>query len=290
MVRVASAIAYDDAKREVLTRLGQLDDGVANPALIAEAGAMINVAIRKLPSEHPHLIPRTFVTRQVAAGQSLLSLPSDAHGAEIKEIRQVDSNQGRYRLNGDIARGQLRLGLMDSWELVETVGITQATVLTGGTGHTGSTTIAVTGGSRETRGDQPALRAVIASGVITDLLLDATGTGWLSAPVLSATIGSGATFSVTIGQVPAIELAPATVAATLEIEYRRRPVSMSSDTDLLPFDAEAIISYAAALHAAAKGLAIAQVLGDTFKSYTDGVRRRQQPPRIASLHSWRTDG
>jgi hypothetical protein len=277
-------MTLEDAVTEVLARIGQLDDGVANPLLAAEAVYHINAAQRKLIVEHGLATQRRRSLITVAGGQRYVDLPADARQGQIRSAVWVQ----------DETRIPLVCGVPDAaredpgdpawYDLTPSVGITAVAISAAGTGYSdGNAT--VSGGTRLADGHDPTVALVTAAGVVTGATITNSGSQWTEAPTLTPLGGgSSAVLAVMLGNVLLLELGPAPDdAGTLEIEYQAGVVKLVDDGDLLALDPEAVIGRAATLLAITKGLPSKQDIERDFVAYMQSFRTQQSPGRSFSL-------
>jgi phage tail sheath protein FI len=123
-------------------------------------------------------------------------------GGGITTITVADAGSGYTTapsVNIITAVGDNGSGASAEAKLVGT-GIETITVTAGGTGYV-DPAFSFEGGARRENGTDPAVHAVITSGVITDIIIDDPGSGWTVAPtvVINDATGSGATATTTVG-------------------------------------------------------------------------------------------
>lgn len=281
---------FEDAAEEVLARIGQLDDGAANPLLVAEAKKHINRAQAKLVVEHGLQTQRRVTLATVAAGRRFVDTPNDCRRGQIQRAEWIDSTGTRLLLTcGIIPDARNFQDQTPTWyDLAPTVGIVSVAA-TGGTGYSaGAGTIS--GGTRLINGHDPVVTFAVSGGAVTGATVDDVGSGWTVAPTITPPGGgSGATVTPALGPVELIELCPIpAVAGTLEIEYKAAVVEMD-DGDYLALDDEAVISRAAVLLAITKNLPCKADIERDFVSYIAPFRAQQSPGRTMNLASWRKD-
>jgi hypothetical protein len=286
-----SSMTFAVAATEVLTRIGQLDDGVANPLLVMEAKAHINAAQRKLIVEHGLQSQRRALNVSVAGGRRFVDLPKTARRGQIMSATWTDAAGLHTPLAcGIAATSRNAADQAPAWyDVNPNVGIVSVTA-TGGSGYA-SGTGTVTGGTRESYGHDPVVMFTVSGGAVTAAEVIDTGSGWTVAPTITPPGGgTGATVTVTLDSVQLVELCPIPAAAgTLAIEYKAAVVKLVDDADLLALDDEAVISRAALLLAVTKSLRCKADIESDFVSYMASFRAQQTPGRTFSLAAWRRD-
>lgn len=285
-----SSMTLESAVAEVLARIGQLDDGVANPLLVAEAKYHINAAQRKLIVEHGLEAQRRSLSVAVAAGRRYVDLPSGARRGQISSAVWVDSSGTSWPLSCGIApSGRNFDPQRPAWyDFSPSTGIVRVSA-TGGTGYAAGFG-AIAGGTRDANGHNPSVIFAVAVGVLSGASVQDTGSGWTVAPTITPLAGASGTVTVTLGPVTLIDLCPIpSDGGTLVIEYQATVTRMVADSDLLSLDDEAVISRAAVLLAGVKGLPCADRITQDFTSYMSSFRAQQTPGRSVSLNAWRRD-
>lgn len=285
-----SSMSLLDAATEVLARIGQLDDGVANPLLLVEAKAHINSVQRKLVVEHGLLTQRRRALLTIAAGRRFADLPADARHGQIRSATWIDASGDEHQLTCGIVPDYRNIGaLAPAWyDIRPSTGVVSVTAA-GGTGYT-SGVGTVTGGTRLTGGHDPIVTCTSTGGILQSATVIDSGSEWSSAPTITAQDGSGGTVTVTLGAVQLLELCPApTASGTLDIEYQAAVVKLVDDADQLAIDPEAVICRAAMLLAITKGLPSIDGLRQDFVSYMASFRAQQSPGRIISLSAHRRE-
>ena len=276
------------ARTEVLARCGQLDDGGANPLLANEAAFHLNSAQRMLQREQPMLALQRLGRIASIGGQRLIELPADCDPAALQSVRWLGSNGIRWPISPKIDyRNQQIGGIPEVYELVPTQGIGSVTVGAGGTGYSQGAVAGISGGVRDADGTDPVLTLNVTSGVITSVTVVKAGTGWTTAPTLTAPTGTGANLTPILGTLMAIELWPVdSTGGTLEFEYRAIPVALVADGDLLAFDSEALVGRAAWLLAATKNLPAKADLLSAHNAYMSAIKGQQRPGGTFSLRRY----
>lgn len=281
---------FEDAAEEVLARIGQLDDGAANPLLVAEAKKHINRAQVKLVVEHGLQTQRRSLLASVAAGRRFVDTPRDCRRGQIQRAEWIDSTGARLFLTcGIIPDARNFAQQTPTWyDLSPTVGVVSVDA-TGGTGYSAGLGT-VSGGTRQANGHDPIVTFTVSGGAVTGATVDDVGSGWTVAPTITPPGGgNGATVTPTLGPVELIELCPIpAVAGTLEIEYKATVVEME-DGDYLALDDEAVIGRAAVLLAITKNLPCRDGVEKDFVSYIAPFRAQQSPGRTMNLAAWRKD-
>jgi hypothetical protein len=284
------SMTLEDAIAEVLGRIGQEDDGVANPLLVAEARRHINAAQRQLMIEYEMQTARRRVLVPVAAGQRFLAVPDDATNDLIDSVQWHDES-GQVPLAADLdplLRGQS--GPAAGYGMRPTTGVVALTITSGGTGYT-SGLATITGGTQRAGGHAPVVELTATGGVLTAATVIDPGSEWTAAPTLAGIAGTGAVLTVSLGPVNAIELAPVPDASgQLEIGYDAAVVTLDDDEDLLALDPEAVIGRASVLLAIAKQLGAEKSLTSVHALYMRAFEKKQTPGSTLSLSGWRRDG
>ena len=280
-----SSMTLEDAVTEVLARIGQLDDGVANPLLAAEAVAHINAAQRKLIVEHGLASQRRRSLIAVAAGQRYADLPSDARAGQIRNAVWVKADGTRLTLLCGIPDAAREDDGEPAWyDLTPTVGVVSVAITTPGTGYSDGMAT-VSGGTRLADGHDPVVDVVTTAGAVTAATVSNSGSQWTSAPTLTPLGGgSSAVLTPTLGPVNLLEIGPLPFdGGTLDIEYQAAVTTLVDDDDLLSLDPEAVIGRAALLLAVTKNLPARQGIEADFVSYMAAFRTQQSPGRSFSL-------
>lgn len=286
-----SSATFGYAVTEVLGRIGQRDDGVSNPLLVAEAKGHINAAQRKLVVEHGLQTQRRSLAVAVASGRRFVDLPADCRLGQITEAVWVTADGTEVALDCGIAVDHRNLApqMPRYYDLTPTLGV--RVDAEGGTGYTdGEQPGIVTGGTRMAYGHDPVVTfTVTANTVVSATVIDA-GSGWSDPPAIAPATGSGADIAVTSLSVLEVELTPIPQeGGTLRIEYKAAVVELVDDGDLLALDTEAVIGRAATLLAGIKNLPCADRIERDFVSYIMAFRSQQTPGRKVNLASWRRD-
>jgi hypothetical protein len=287
-----SNMSLADAVTEVLARIGQLDDGVANPLLVAEAKVHLNSAQRMLQVEYDLLAKRRRALVSVAAGRRFVDLPADAvHGYVNSAVWVEGSDSWPLPCGIDPAMANWDPARPAAYDLLPSTGIVRVAMIGGGSGYTDGTAPAiVTGGSRLDSGHDPIVNLTVTAGAVTAVEIIDSGSEWVSAPTLAPVgAGTGFTYSLALGGVQLLALSPIpSTSGTLEVGYRAGVIRLEDDEDLLALDDEAVIGKASVLLAAVKNLPIAKSLADFHLVYMDKLKRTP-PGRSASLSGWRRD-
>jgi len=286
-----SSMTLEATVTEVLARIGQLDDGVSNPLLVAEAKAHINAAQRQLAIEYGWLAQRRRSLVSVAAGRRWVDLPADAMAGQIASLTWEDAGV-RTLLTCGIAPAERNVDADEPqfYDLAPTPGVASVAVTNGGTGYANGL-CTVSGGTRLTGGHDPVVRVTTAAGIVTLATVEDSGSEWSVAPTLTPPGGgSSAVLTPTLRGLSMIELCPIPAdAGTLEVEYTAGVVALTEDTDELALDAEAVIGRAAMLLATVKGLPGTNGIAQVHALYMSKIGPRQTPGRTASLSGWRRD-
>jgi hypothetical protein len=287
-----SNLSLADAVTEVLARIGQMDDGVANPLLVAEAKAHINSAQRMLQVEYDLLAKQRRALVSVAAGRRFVDLPADAvHGRVASAVWVEASGSWPLPCGIDPAMANWNPARPAAYDLLPSTGIVRVELVSGGSGYTNGTAAAtISGGERLASGHDPIVNLTVTAGAVTAIAIADSGSEWVSAPTI-APAGGGTNFAygLTLGGVQLLALSPLpSVSGTLEISYRAGVTRLIEDEDLLALDDEAVIGKASVLLAAVKNLPIAKYLADFHLVYMDRLKR-SPPGRSASLSGWRRD-
>ncbi len=287
-----SHLSLADAVTEVLARIGQMDDGVANPLLVAEAKVHINSAQRMLQVEYDLLAKRRRALVSVAAGRRFVDLPADAvHGWVTSAVWIDGSDSWPLPCGIEPAMANWDPARPAAYDLLPSTGIVRAELASSGSGYTDGTAAAtVTGGERLASGHDPIINLTVTAGMVTAMEIIDSGSEWVSVPTLApAGAGTGFGYGLSLGGVQLLALSPVpSDGGTLEINYRAGVVRLEDDEDLLALDDEAVIGKASVLLAAVKNLPIAKSLADFHLVYMDRLRRTP-PGRTASLSGWRRD-
>lgn len=285
-----SSMTLEDAVTEVLARIGQLDDGVANPLLVAEAKMHINAAQRKLIVEHGLEAQRRSLSVAIASGRRFVDLPSDARRGQISSAVWVDANGTEWPLTCGIPPVNRNFDPQrPAWyDFSPSTGIV-AVSATGGSGYTAGYGT-VTGGTRVANGHDPSVIFAINGGALAGASVQDTGSGWTEAPTITPPAGTAGVVAVTLGPVTLVDLCPIpSEAGTLVIEYQATVTKLEDEADLLVLDAEAVISRAAVLLAGVKNLPCLNSVTQDFTSYMSSFRTQQTPGRSVSLSAWRKE-
>jgi hypothetical protein len=286
-----SSMTFEEAVSEVLGRIGQQDDGVSNPLLVAEIKTHINAAQRKLIVEHGLEAQRRSLLVSVAAGRRYVDLPSDARRGQISQAIWIGPNDTQTPLRCGIAPDSRNYDPQrPAWyDFSPSTGIVSVSA-SGGTGYTAGVGT-VSGGTRLNEGHSPIVTFAVNAGVLAGASVQDTGSAWSVPPTLTPLGGGSAGVVVaTLGPITLVELCPIpSEAGTLVIEYQAAVSKLSNDKDLLALDAEAVISRAAVLLAGIKNLPCAGSLTQDFTAYMASFRAQQTPGRMVSLSGWRRD-
>lgn len=282
---VVTEMGFLAAVGEVLARCGQGDDGGTNPLLAQEAKAHLNSAQRQLRREMPSLALTRESSLAVLTGSRLIEPPADCDAGQIQACRWVDTNGIRMPLQGGIDQENQRLpGWPERFKGAMTKGCASVTIGAGGTGAVTGAAVTVTGGTRATGGTDPTFLVTATSGVITSIVPILAGTGWSLPPTINVAGVTGATLTVVLGNLMAVELwPPPVIAGTLEIVYRAIPVTMVADADPLSYDTEAVIGRAAWLLASTKATPVAQALLAAHNAYLTALSATDRPGETFSM-------
>jgi len=283
-------MTFEEAVAEVLGRIGQQDDGVSNPLLVAEVKTHINAAQRKLIVEHGLEAQRRSLSVAIASGRRYVDLPSDARRGQISSAVWVDSNGTQWPLRCGVPPDNRNLDPQrPAWyDFSPSTGITSVSA-TGGTGYTAGYGT-VSGGTRLANGHDPSVIFAATGGILSGASVQDTGSGWTVAPTITPLAGNAGVVAVTLGPVTLVDLCPIpSEAGTLVIEYQATVSKLVEDADLLVLDAEAVISRAAVLLAGVKNLPCVNAITQDFTSYMASFRSQQTPGRSMSLNAWRKD-
>ena len=286
-----SSMTFERAAEEVLARIGQLDDGVANPLLVAEARKHINAAQRKLIVEHGLQGQRRLLRVSVAAGRRFADLPSDCRPGQVRAAVWVDASGEEWPLAcGFPAVNRNATSQMPAtYDLTPTVGVVDI-VASGGSGYINGAVGVVSGGAHAADGHDPVVTFQVDAGAITGATISDTGSQWTVAPTIAPAAGSSATITVSLGTLNQLELNPIpSEAGTLVVEYQATVTELVEDEDELALDAEAVIGRAAVLLAITKSLPMRQDIERDFVAYMQAFRSQQSPGRTVSLSAWRRD-
>lgn len=287
-----SFFTLGEAAAEVLARIGQVDDGAANPLLVAEAKAHLNAAQRMLQTETDALHQSRRQLISLASGRRFVDLPAEAIAGQITGAEWVDGDVRTMLACGIDPEARMGSGSPAQYDLTPSIGLTRVDVASAGTGYTNGTQIAlVSGGSRLAGGHDPVVSLTVVGGAVTAATVLDSGSEWATAPTLTPPgAGSAAALTVTLGGVQLVELCPApTRGATLEVRYRAAVVPLYEDEDLLSLDDEAVIGRASWLLATTKGLPCRDSLEKAHVLYLNKLSTRQSPGRTVSLSAWRRD-
>jgi hypothetical protein len=283
-----SSMNLGQAASEVMARIGQLDDGISNPVLLAEIKTHINAAQRKLLVEYSMLqTQRRNVLLPVAAGRRFVDLPTDARPGQIRSVVSIN---GSYRLPlmpGITESERGIAGATTHYDVTPTSAIVRVDA-SGGAGYTAGIG-AVSGGSRLVDGHDPIVTFAVNTGVVTKATILDAGSQWVTAPSFTPLVGSGVVLSVVLGTIAMLELGPLPgQSMTLAVEYQAAVVPLVEDEDLLVLDPEAVISRAAVLMAVSKNLRSAPGLTQDLLSYMANLRSQQSHGRVMNLAEYRT--
>jgi hypothetical protein len=283
-------MTLEKAVEEVLGRIGQLDDGVSNPMLVAEAKVHINAAQRKLIVEHGLEAQRRSLSVSISAGRRYVDLPSDARRGQISTAVWVDANGTEWPLVCGVSPESRNYDPQrPAWyDFSPSTGIVSVSA-TGGSGYTAGYGT-VSGGTKVASGHDPSVIFAVNTGVLAGASVQDTGGGWTVAPTITPPAGSGGTVVVTLGPVTLVDLCPIpSEAGTLVMEYQATVSRLENDEDLLSLDDEAVICRAAVLLAVTKNLPCANSVTQDFTAYMSAFRSQQTPGRKVNLSSWRRD-
>jgi hypothetical protein len=285
-----SSMTFEQAAEEVLARIGQLDDGVANPLLVAEAKKHINAAQRKLIVEHGLQGQRRLLRVSVAAGRRFADLPSDCRPGQVRSAVWVDAGGEEWPLACGFPAANHNIDPMTPcfYDMTPTVGVVGISA-SGGSGYSDGPGV-VSGGTRAADGHDPVVTFQANAGAITGATISDTGSQWTTAPTIAPAAGVGAAIALTLGTLNQLELNPIpSEAGTLVVEYQATVTELVDDADELALDAEAVIGRAAILLAITKGLSMRQDIERDFVAYMQAFRPQQSPGRTVSLSAWRRD-
>lgn len=286
-----SSMTFERAAEEVLARIGQLDDGVANPLLVAEAKKHINAAQRKLIVEHGLQGQRRLLRVSVAAGRRFVDLPSDCRPGQVRDAVWVDAGGEEWPLGCGFPAAARNMSSMlpAAYDLTPTVGVVGISA-SGGTGYSDGAAGVVSGGTRSADGHDPVVTFQASAGALTGAAISDVGSQWTTAPGIAPAAGSGATITPVLGTLNQLELNPIpSEAGTLVVEYQATVTELVDDADELALDAEAVIGRAATLLAITKALPMRQDIERDFVAYMMAFRSQQSPGRSMSLAAWRRD-
>lgn len=251
---MAARLTIQQARAEVLRRVGNSEDGANSPDLLEQISSLLGSVQRLLCVEHAALLPRRTMGVTITAGRRWYPLPCSIEGLVAVEARLVGKSPSWLDLGMQIEDAIDPIqGIPLRYEVRPTKGVTGVTVTVPGTNYINGASVTFTAPGGTEGG--PATGLVVASpspGPLDGVAIVDPGAEYLVPPTPTIPNGTGATVTVTIGDVDALFLAPApSGGGTLWVTYRDVPAGIVADTDTLIFDAETVIAVTAAEYATA---------------------------------------